>query len=182
MNAISGFVEAIWDEVMKRKGWKGQKAEQAGQPTDSGHNGKVVADEVSSPERSCQDEKRTKTVTAERETAPSDLKQTCRPEAPNTVQDEAPANGQEIAALEAASDSTRASIQDSNIDGGSAEIGDAADDDREGEAVGWTIQLTRGRIVDVTDQHVILSDDSLGFITFEDGEALSIEGIRRIGW
>lgn len=141
-----------------------------------------MADDTSSPELSRQDGKRAKAVTAERESAPSDLEQTCRPGAPNKVQDEAPAAGQETAALEAAPDTTRSSLKDSSIDGESAEVGDTADHDREGEAVGWSIQLTRGRIVDVTDRHVILSDDSLGFITFDDGEALSIEGIRRLGW
>ncbi len=51
-----------------------------------------------------------------------------------------------------------------------------------GESIGWTIRLTRGRVVDVTCKHVLLSEDSLGVLAFDDGEALSIEGVRRVGW
>ncbi len=53
---------------------------------------------------------------------------------------------------------------------------------RLGESIGWTIRLTRGRVVDVTCKHVLLSEDSLGVLAFDDGEALSIEGVRRVGW
>ncbi|MDJ0610515.1 MAG: hypothetical protein QNJ67_16190 [Kiloniellales bacterium] len=53
---------------------------------------------------------------------------------------------------------------------------------RLGESIGWTIRLTRGRVVDVTRKHVVLSEDSLGVLAFDDGEALSIEGVRRVGW
>ena len=53
---------------------------------------------------------------------------------------------------------------------------------RLGESIGWTIRLTRGRVVDVTCKHVVLSEDSLGVLAFDDGEALSIEGVRRVGW
>ena len=53
---------------------------------------------------------------------------------------------------------------------------------RSGESVGWTIRLTRGRIEEVTPKHVLLSEDSLGVLAFDDGEALSIEGVRRVGW
>ncbi len=64
----------------------------------------------------------------------------------------------------------------------SAGVGSLGPELRLGESIGWTIRLTRGRVVDVTRKHVVLSEDSLGVLGFDDGEALSLEGVRRVGW
>lgn len=163
---------------MSRIGWKLRKAVKVGQPSDAGR----AADGASSSEPSHQDEERiAETVASEDESASVELQEPCLEE-PDLGQGEDLPSVSRRAELEAAFDAMLQVLEDSRTDGSANDSVETLQFDRHGESIGWTIRLTRGRIVDVTDKHVILSDDSLGTIVFDDGEALSVEGVRQIGW